>query len=44
MEQLLISTRLAASYKQENLPGLNLVKRMRARGDYNTPGVNQIFD
>lgn len=43
MEKLLISTKLNTTYKQENLPGLNLVKRMRERKDFYTPEVGARF-
>jgi DNA polymerase elongation subunit (family B) len=43
MEKLLISTKLNTTYKQENLPGLNLVKRMRERKDFHTPEVGARF-
>ncbi|RYE21085.1 MAG: hypothetical protein EOP45_10080, partial [Sphingobacteriaceae bacterium] len=43
MEKLLISTKLNTTYKLENLPGLDLVKRMRIRKDFNTPEVGARF-
>lgn len=43
MEELLISTKLNTTYKQEHLPGLDLVKRMRERKDFNTPEVGARF-
>lgn len=43
MEKLLISTKLNTTYVQDNLPGLDLVRRMRLRKDFNTPEVGARF-